>query len=477
MKKNISILIFTFFIVNSLKAQDVLLPIPYANIQGIDNNYEPEFLNGDIESPPVDYYRINIVRFELGREKRWWKKYAPVLYVTISDGSLTFSKIISTIEQSSSNSNIIKSKTIINKNIANWIPYKGNDLNLAISLYPIQYKDNIKETINSLATVGTAIGNSNENLINSINIVSSIATTINNQLNQLILKSGAKDEINYEVSLEHQLTADDENLKLREGFFILSMGDSKINPSKVNIDNLGNVTIDGELNSEYSYIIIKISKTTNVKGIQNYDFYKNLLKADDALSNGDIEEMDRKLIEFKSLFFNSSDFTLNMKKDIWKEKYLLFAKRAKKIDSEYSLKQYFFDSNDEIIKLIDSVNTKSNEAIIAEIDKQAIKSVLQNYFKYEKGMQDIPNNIDELQELYTKSLGTDKQQINKKLDDEFKIQIKNNNLEQFINDSDIKIKNSISPDQIKFDGLMKKYNIQLNPTEIQQIEKKINNFR
>ena len=93
-----------------------------------------------------------------------------------------------------------------------------------------QYKDNIKETINSLATVGTAIGNSNENLINSINIVSSIATTINNQLNQLILKSGAKDEINYEIALEHQLTADDENLKLREGFFILSMGDSKINP-------------------------------------------------------------------------------------------------------------------------------------------------------------------------------------------------------------------------------------------------------
>ena len=187
--------------------------------------------------------------------------------------------------------------------------------------------------------------------------------------------------------------------------------------------------------------------------------------------------MDRKLIEFKSLFFNSSDFTLNMKKDIWKEKYLLFAKRAKKIDSKYSLKQYFFDSNDEIIKLIDSVNTKSNEAIIAEIDKQAIKSVLQNYFKYEKGMQEVPNNIDDLQELYTKSLVTDKQQIDKKLDDEFKIEIKNNNLEQFINDSDIKIKNSINPDKIKFDGLLKKYNIQLNPTEIQQIENKINNFR
>ena len=151
--------------------------------------------------------------------------------------------------------------------------------------------------------------------------------------------------------MEHQLTADNENLKLREGFFLLSAGDSEINPSEVKIDALGNVTVNGELNSEYSYIIIKISKTTNVKGIQNYDFYKNLLEADDALSNGDIEEMDRKLIEFKSLFFNSTDFTLNMKRDIWKEKYLLYAKRAKKVDDKYELKQYFFDRNDNIITL------------------------------------------------------------------------------------------------------------------------------
>ena len=147
--KNIkTFLLFTFVFINTLSAQDILLPIPYANIEGISNEYSPKFLNGDIETPPVDYYRINIVRFELGREKRWWKKYSPVLNVTITDGNLTFNKIINTIDKSSStNGRVIKSKTIINKNVANWIPYKGNDLVLSVSLYPIQSKDNIKKLL------------------------------------------------------------------------------------------------------------------------------------------------------------------------------------------------------------------------------------------------------------------------------------------------------------------------------------------
>ncbi len=473
--KNIkTFLILTFAFINTINAQDVLLPIPYSNIEGIPNNYSPKFMNGDIESPPVDYYRINIVRFELGRKKRWWKKYAPVLNVTITDGNLTFNKIINSIDKSSNtDGRVIKSKTIINKNVANWIPYKGNDLVLSISLYPIQSKDNIKETINSLVTVGNAIGANNENLINSINIVSSIATSINNQLNELIIKSGTKDEINYEVALEHQLTSDNENLKLREGFFLLSSGDSQLKPSEVNIDNFGNVTVNGKLNSEYSYIIIKISKTINVKGIQNYDFYKKLLKADDALSNGDIEEMDRKLIEFKSLFFNSTDFTQNMKKDVWKEKYLLYAKRAKKIDSKYELKQYFFDKNDDIITLIESVKSKSDDAIIAEIDKQAIKAVLQNYFKYEKEMTNVPNNIGELQKLYSVSKDNDKQEINKMLDNDFQIEIENNDMQKYIDNSNLTIQLPFNQDKVQLDNLLKKYDINLNPSELQKIKNKI----
>jgi hypothetical protein len=473
--KNIkTFLILTFAFISTINAQDALLPIPYLNIDGKSDNYSPKFMNGDIESPPVDYYRINIVKFELGREKRWWKKYAPVLNVTITDGNLTFNKIINSINKSSNtNGRVIKSKTIINKNVANWIPYKGNDLVLSISLYPIQSKDNIKETINSLVTVGNAIGANNENLINSINIVSSIATSINNQLNELIIKSGTKDEINYEVALEHQLTSDNENLKLREGFFLLSAGESQLKPSEVKIDNFGNVTVNGKLNSDYSYIIIKISKTTNPKGIQKYDFYVNLLEADNALSNGDIEEMDRKLIEFKSLFFNSTNFTLNMKKDIWKEKYLLYAKRAKKIDDKYELKQYFFDKNDNIITLIESAKTKGNNSIIAEIDKQAIKAVLQNYFKYEKEIINVPDNIDELQKLYLESVDKDKQEINKMLDNDFQIKIENNDIQKYIDKSNSVIQLPFNQDKVQFNNLLKKYDIKLNSSELQKINTKI----
>ena len=469
----IRLILFVSLMLCSLIAfsQDVLKPIPYSQIEGYADDYQPEFINGDIEEPPVDYYKINIVRFELGRNKRWWKRYAPVLSVVVKNGDLTFNEVIPTIDKSTDENNgVIKSKTIINKPVTGWVPYNGSDVNLSISLFPVQYKDNVKESINTIVTIGNAVGENNANLINSVNIFSSVANAVNNQLNDLVRKSGIKDEINYETTLEHVLTADDLNLKFREGFYILSSGEADIDPKSVEIDRQGNVTINNKLDSEYSYVIIRISRTTERKGLQNYSFYSNLVDASTALSNGDLDEMDRNLVEFRSLFFNSSDFTYNMKKDVWKEKYLHFAKKAKRISSSYQLKHYFFDSNDEIIRIFDTIGSRNSEAVVAEIDKQAVKLVLQNYFKYEKGKDHVSDNLEELLLLYQNSSEVDKNNIDLMLNEDFQIQFDNHQLEEYIIKSDNTINSFYNPDVMRFENLLNQYSIQVEPNQLEQFK-------
>src|SRR5574337_136531 len=74
-----------FFAWQDVCAEDIISRISYSNIDGIPHNYTPHYINGNIDSPPVSYYKINVVAFEIGRKKKWWKKYEPILVVNLEN--------------------------------------------------------------------------------------------------------------------------------------------------------------------------------------------------------------------------------------------------------------------------------------------------------------------------------------------------------------------------------------------------------
>src|SRR5262245_10448043 len=129
-KRIISIIAISLICISDIIGQKYTFQqIPYSNIAHYSTDYRPSYFNGDIESPPVSYYRVNVISFGIGREKKWWKKYAPVLHIVIDNGELNFTKVVSGFDVSE-NGDYKRYLTVTHEQITDFIPYNGKSFKI-----------------------------------------------------------------------------------------------------------------------------------------------------------------------------------------------------------------------------------------------------------------------------------------------------------------------------------------------------------
>lgn len=343
-----------------------------------------------------------------------------------------FNKVISTVEKNSDNGDIIKSITIRNEQITDWIPYNGKPFSINLSLYPVTVEDNARSAIDALSAIEKSLDPTKlvgANLINKMDIFTNIASTVNDIVIKLVNNSKVKDEINYRITLEQYSEEEDGNTKLQEGFYLLTDSTSGIKPENVKIDALSNVTIAG-IDREYSYMIIRIQRSESRKDLSTFAFYDNIRQADKALMNKNLAEMDKQLNEFKIKLYDNDRFTDNEKKQLWIAKYSSYAAKAAKADRNYKPNQLFFDDNDQLLKF---AKTLSSVDFAKKMESLAVSYAIKDYISADMDTSSLKLvSQKSMFQLYSDLPVEKKSKLNKQLTTEFKIKTDEKAVQQYL---------------------------------------------
>lgn len=375
MKKSYLIYIYLLIVEFSFGQMNL---IPYKNVMGENFNKKEHFINGNLLSnDDLSYYSISIVDFTIKRKKNFWKDFTPFLEVKVENGSNAFYKLINTIKvRPGENGDVKRSERIINTPIAQLVPYNSKSIKLSFSLYPVKINDNISKTINSITTVGGIIGAGNSEFMAELNLISNVSKALYTEINSIVSENNTKSDIQYSITLDPYILGGSSAFKFREGYYILSK--ENISGDSVLIQN--NETIIKGLPETYSYMIIHIEETKIRTDLAQYDFYKHLLKAKNALRTKSFVQMDAELDAFRVKLFDSENFTETQKTDLWKSNYSSLVVSAKKIDPNYMISNILFNRDGTIDS---SLYGKPTIVVIQQLEKNVFEYAFKELYSKE----------------------------------------------------------------------------------------------